>query len=344
VASSLWARVRATAFLLVSFNGSSAFLFVTKRLFSLKALPALHNSIIYEYHHQPTMMAILSSSFPAGSSRRHRLGASVMNSIRAAAGGGGSVSEEETTSQKKKDRRSRRKSDSSDNCTVSSRSSCTSSQEQQLLLSAKKVVRFDVDEDGRVPVPTSNGSSSAVREDASEVDQGTDATLYTGKEESKSNKKKAVAAAVEFASSRPQVVKAVEHLFDSPMKQRCRAVTTREMLKQKAECVNNNDIQMTEEEAILALSESSDEVRGLERFVAPVLLRHGKWAAQAVLDRQRNCSTGGGMTSYEAADAIRARAEQVNACARQFARIMALRDEQEAFEIYCEAGMEVIAR
>jgi hypothetical protein len=149
------------------------------------------------------------------------------------------------------------------------------------------------------------------------------AIYVTSKADSKRGKKQAIAEGKALAERDPAWVKAVETLFESPLKRRSS---------------HSDPSELTKDQAIRLLIESDS--RGLENKSTPLMQRHCRWAIATVLSRQGQLDPS---TPEERAEELRTRLKIVSRCSADFARVLGRVDAEAARAIRAE-GSPVIAR
>lgn len=172
--------------------------------------------------------------------------------------------------------------------------------------SQKRKVRFDVDE---------NDSIKEVVHSIVAMSEDLKPFLYASRKETRRSKKDTKEFATSYAREHIECVKSVERLLNSPLKR------------------SGQGAHLSEQQALRIIGNS--EVRGLEVRMSRLLMRHQRWANQAILDRQAELREEG----VKSTDLLlRSRCIQVNRCTQELAQRLAEADRHIADQIYYESG------
>jgi hypothetical protein len=144
------------------------------------------------------------------------------------------------------------------------------------------------------------------------------AQYVTSKADSKSRKQQVIVEGKALAERDPAWVKAIETLFESPLKRRS---------------PHNDPSEMGKDQAIRVIMESG--YRGLENKCTPMIQRHCRWAISTVLSRQGQLKLEHA-TAEERAEELRVRFNSVSKCSADFARLLGQADAEFARAIHDE--------
>lgn len=180
----------------------------------------------------------------------------------------------------------------------------------------KKQVRFAGADDGNNKI-----QPTAVYEVERIEDAEQKAEMYSTRIDSKLKKKEAREYAHDYVRANRMNLHSIELLFDSPLKRRVRP---------------GAPDNLTDVEAIKILTES--EARGLEIRMSALMWKHQKYAQTSTLQRYKSL-VGEGLTEDDTSYFLRSRCLQLNSCAAEMARSLAIGDEIEARKIFVEEGL-----
>jgi len=144
------------------------------------------------------------------------------------------------------------------------------------------------------------------------------AEIYSTKVDARQKKKEAREYAQGYVKVNKMSLYSIELLFDSPLKRRARPGAPADLSR---------------EEAIKILTES--EARGMEIRMSALMWKHQKYAQSSTLQKYKSL-TSNARSEDETWNLLRIRCIQLNSCAADMARNLAIGDELEARKIYAE--------